>query len=127
MYDYKTGKALSDRSGNDKIWQIQKYKYQFYFYKLLIESSYQFSKKQPNVTRGIFQFISPTQPLEIFEVVADETEQKEFEQLLKIVADKIKKLEFPHKELESLKSAKGEWDSGSAVQFVESLLETKTV
>ena len=123
IFDYKTGKPLSLRSGVDLEWQKQKYLYQFLFYKCAMESSH--IHKDLIINRGIFQFVDTkkTRNIEEYEIVASEKDVQDFKKLLKKVYSMITTLSLPTpQELQEFWSRDKTFDGASNIKFVESLL-----
>jgi len=96
VYDFKTGKVKKNWKGVGAGEQIQlhNYKRQIIFYKLLVENCRAFSNKK--VETGVLEFLEP-QNGKLFELPyqikgADVERTK---QLLRIVYNKIKNLDFP--------------------------------
>ena len=95
--DYKTGKQYHSWTGKDdnaKI-KLHHYKQQLMFYKLLIESSRDYSKYA--VKQGIMQFVEPTPSGQILTLDTDfsSEDMERFIRLVNAVWSRIIKLDFP--------------------------------
>ncbi len=96
--DFKTGNPLKDWKGKNeyekiKLWRC---KNQLVFYKLLIETSKEFKGKY-FMSSGSLEFIKPTKEGELATLFLEikEEDEERLRHLIKIVGEKIKKLEFP--------------------------------
>jgi DNA helicase-2/ATP-dependent DNA helicase PcrA len=97
VYDFKTGAYQLNWAENDPAKKISNYNYkrQLIFYKLLVESSRDFSKYK--VKKGYLEFLNPTKSEEIFCLSYDITD-KDVEYLKKLIVavnKKIQTLDFP--------------------------------
>ncbi len=96
--DYKTGTpllSLSEREEYKKI-KIWQYKIQIIFYKILIETSKDFGGY--NVGKGFLEFLSPQKGKDFIdlEIQISEDDTARVKELIKMVGEKIKVLEFPN-------------------------------
>lgn len=123
VFDYKTGKQLSSKSGAERKMQELRYKYQFYFYKSLIENSRQVSALPLHVEKGEFLFVD-NQAIERFVVRPDDLEERDFFNLLKLVYNQILNLQFPsNDELARYANTNNKVSAEGALQFIEDLLK----
>lgn len=95
--DYKTGtptRTWQGKTDYEKI-KLHKYKQQLMFYKILVERSRQYAGY--TVTKGIIQFVEPTQSGDIvaLEYEFDKAEQTEFERLIQVIWKHITTLNLP--------------------------------
>ncbi len=94
--DFKTGKPIESwnpRKAYDKI-KAWKYRNQLIFYKLLIESSSEFEGSV--VKKASLEFVEPNEDGKIITLPAEikDEEVERMKKLIKIVGDRIKKLDF---------------------------------
>ncbi len=118
VFDYKTGEpifTLNEKEERKKIrgWQ---YKNQLIFYKLLIESSRDFSKYK--VDRGFLDFISPKKN-NLMEVKIEKDDVKRVRKLIKVVSRKIFSIDFASTDKYQRKTLK------EIIKFEDDLLEEK--
>lgn len=95
--DYKTGGASSSWSGktdNEKL-KLHKYRQQLLFYKLMCESSRDYSNY--TVTSGVLQFVEPSQSGDIFtlRLELDKSELERMSKLINRIWTKIMNCDFP--------------------------------
>lgn len=123
VFDYKTGKSLSSKTGSEKKLQELRYKYQFYFYKSLIEGSRAISKTPLNVNKGEFLFVD-SGTIERYAIQPDSLEEDIFRKLVNYVYRCIQTLNFPNEqEMDIYKSHDGKIDAEGALRFIEDLTQ----
>jgi len=93
IVDYKTGDSC-DRWDNAKP-KLHKYKQQLYFYKLLVEGSYQFANYR--VTDAYLEFVEPNADGKIIDlhIVFNRQDTAHLTKLIKAIWKKIINLDFP--------------------------------
>ncbi len=97
IFDFKTGRALTDWKGKDDYDKIKawRYKKQLLFYKILVESSEEF-KGSCFVEKGVLEFLEPYKgKIRSLSLYFDEEETKRTKELIKRVGEMIKALHFP--------------------------------
>jgi len=96
--DFKTGNSLFDWKGKNEYEKVKawKYKNQLIFYKFLVENSKEFKGKY-FVESGYLEFIRPTKEKEVITLPLEfkKEDEERMEALIKVVANKIGKLDFP--------------------------------
>jgi len=93
IVDYKTGQSYEKWDNSNP--KLHKYKQQLYFYKLLVEGSYQFADY--TVTDAYLEFVEPNESDQIVDlhITFDHEEMKRLSKLIAVVWQKIKNLDFP--------------------------------
>ena len=93
IVDYKTGQSYEKWDNSNP--KLHKYKQQLYFYKLLVEGSYQFADY--TVTDAYLEFVEPNEKGNIVDlhIKFDPSEMKHLSKLIAVVWQKIKNLDFP--------------------------------
>ncbi len=98
VHDFKTGKAKPDWKGKDSNEKtlLHNYRRQLVFYKILVENSKDFGDTYM-VNRGVLEFVEPKgeELIDLEAEIANE-EVVRTEELINIVYNKIRALEFPN-------------------------------